>query len=112
MVNMNKFELVETLGLPALFTPNHILDSSISEGLYRYDLRFGEFPFEDGLCDSTIEKNVSDESTYAGSIILQCPLELGSKGFIQLDENSSPCFSGVEMTMEQFKKTSCFGELS
>ena len=94
-----KFELIEVVGQPALFSDSHISDTEVPEGLHRYDLRVGD----DDFCDGAIEKNVY--VNYGGSILLQQPLDLGADGYIQLDEDSSPNFTGEEMTAEKFAST-------
>ena len=39
---------------------------------------------------------------HAGTIIMGEPLDFSAKGYIELDEDSSPNFSGEEMTMQEF----------
>lgn len=94
-----KFELIEVVGQPALFSDSRISDTEVPEGLHRYDLRVGD----DDFCDGAIEKSVY--VNYGGSILLQQPLDLGADGYIQLDEDSSPNFTGEEMTAEEFAST-------
>lgn len=93
---LEEYELIEVCGQPALFSDTRIPDSAVPEGLYRYDLRCGE----DDLLDGTIEPYVY--VNHGGSILVQQPFEFGEDGYIQLDEDSSPNFIGVEMTAEEF----------
>ncbi|WP_407720795.1 LPD28 domain-containing protein [Ruminococcus sp. JE7B6] len=93
---LEEYELIEVCGQPALFSDARIPDSAVPEGLYRYDLRCGE----DDLLDGTIEPYVY--VNHGGSILVQQPFEFGEDGYIQLDEDSSPNFIGVEMTAEEF----------
>ena len=93
---LEKYELIEVCGQPALFNDARIPDSEVPKGLYRYDMRVGD----DDFCDGTIEKNVW--VNYGGSILIQQPFEFGEDGYIQLDEDSSPNFTGEEMTAEEF----------
>lgn len=93
---LEKYELIEVCGQPALFNDARIPDSEVPKGLYRYDMRVGD----DDFCDGTIEKNVW--VNYGGSILVQQPFEFGEDGYIQLDEDSSPNFTGEEMTAEEF----------
>ncbi|MEE1049248.1 MAG: LPD28 domain-containing protein, partial [Clostridia bacterium] len=93
---LEEYELIEVCGQPALFSDARIPDSAVPEGLYRYDLRCGE----DDLLDGTIEPHVY--VNHGGSILVQQPFEFGEDGYIQLDEDSSPNFIGVEMTAEEF----------
>ena len=93
---LEKYELIEVCGQPALFNDARIPDSAVPEGLYRYDLRCGE----EDLLDGTIEPNVYVD--HGGSILVKQPFEFGESGYIQLDEESSPNFTGEEMTAEEF----------
>ena len=93
---LEEYELIEVCGQPALFSDARIPDSAVPEGLYRYDLRCGE----DDLLDGTIEPYVY--VNHGGSILVQQPFEFGEDGYIQLDEDSSPNFIGLEMTAEEF----------
>lgn len=97
-----KYEMIEVCGQPALFSNARIPDSAVPEGLYRYDLQYGE----EDLLDGSIEPNVYVD--HGGSILVQQPFEFGKKGYIQLDEDSSPCFTGEEMTAEEFAVTNFF----
>ena len=89
-------ELIEIIGRPALFSDGRISDDEIPDGLYRYDLRFGD----DDLTIGAIEPNVYVD--HAGSIVVKEPIDFGESGNIQLDEDSSPNFTGEEMTAEEF----------
>ena len=92
----DKYELIEVCGRSALFSDARIPDSAVPEGLYRYDLRCGDNDYIDG----TIEPKVYVD--HGGSILVQQPFEFGEDGYIQLDEDSSPNFTGEEMTAEEF----------
>ena len=52
------------------------------------------------MLDGTIEPNVYVD--HGGSILVKQPFEFGESGYIQLDEESSPNFTGEEMTAEEF----------
>ena len=93
---LEKYELIEVCGQPALFSDARIHDSEVPERLYRYDIRRGE----NDLLDGTIESNVYVD--HGGSILVQQPFEFGEDGYIQLDEDSSPNFTGEEMTAVEF----------
>ena len=91
-----KYELIEIIGRPALFSDGRISDAEIPDGLYRYDLRSGD----NDLINGAIELNVYVD--HAGSILVKEPIEFGESGYIQLDEDSSPNFTGEEMTAGEF----------
>lgn len=90
-----KLEVVEVLGQPALFTNGRVTEKGIPDGLYQYELRSGE-----SLSFATVEPHVRVD--HAGTIIMGEPLDFSAKGYIELDEDSSPNFSGEEMTMQEF----------
>ena len=96
VVKPEKYELIEIIGKPALFSDARIPDSAVPEGLNRYDLRCGDNDFIDG----TIEPKVYVD--HGGSILMREPIDFGESGYIQLDEDSSPNFTGEEMTAEEF----------
>jgi hypothetical protein len=65
--------------------------------MYCYHLRHndnGEF--------FTIEKNVA--VNHSGSIVTKEPIDLKSKGYIVLDEDSSPNFLGENMSLYMFRE--------
>lgn len=92
----DEYELIEVAGHTALFTNDRITDANIPKGMYCYHLRHnddGEF--------FAIEKNVS--VNHAGSIVTKEPIDLKSKGYIVLDEDSSPNFLGETMSLYMFR---------
>ena len=93
-----KYELIEILGHPALFSNGRISHSDLPDGLYQYDLRSG-----DETDFVTLEKNVA--VNHAGTVILKEPLDFGDRDYIPLDEDSSPNFTGEELDLEEFQQT-------
>ena len=91
-----KYELIEIIGRPALFSDARISDGEIPDGLYRYDLRSGDNDLIDGAIEPKVYVN------HGGSILVKEPIDFGESGYIQLDEDSSPNFTGEEMTAEEF----------
>ena len=93
----DEYELIEVAGHTALFTNDRITDTDIPKGMYCYHLRHndnGEF--------FTIEKNVA--VNHGGSIVTKEPIDLKSKGYIVLDEDSSPNFLGKNMSLYMFRE--------
>lgn len=91
------YELVEVAYHAALFTNKRITEADIPKGMYCYHLRHdddGEF--------CTLEKRVI--ANHAGSIVTKELIDLGDKEYIELDEDSSPCFSGENMSLYMFRK--------
>lgn len=90
-----EFEVVEIAGQTALFTNSRMTDADIPKGLHCYHLRNGD---DGNFC--TLEKSVKVD--HAGSVITREPLDLGEKGYISFDDDSSPNFTGETMLMEEF----------
>ena len=91
-----KLEVVEILDRPALFSNGRIADTELHAGLYKYDLRQSDDG--DGFCSVAPHVAVN----HGGTILLQEALEFGESGYIELDEDSSPNFTGELMTAEEF----------
>ena len=94
-----KLELVEILGRAALFTSARLLQKELPEGLYKYDLREGvDTPY------ASIEPSVAVDHT--GTVITKEPIFFDDEGYIELDEDDAPCFTGEEMSIEEFLNSS------
>lgn len=94
-----KLELIEILGQPALFTSARLLQKELPEGLYKYDLREGvDTPY------ASIEPSVAVDHT--GTVITKEPIYFDDEGYIELDEDDAPCFTGEEMSIEEFLNSS------
>lgn len=93
-----KLEVVEVLGQTALFTNGRVTQKELPDGLYKYDLREGEF-----LAFATVEPSVA--VNHAGTIITKEPIIFGEEGYIAFDDDSSPNFLGDEMSVEEFQIT-------
>ena len=91
------YELIEILDKPALFSNGRISQTELPEGLYKYDLRSG-----DETDFVTLEKSVM--VNHAGTVILKEPLEFGERDYIPLNEDSSPNFTGEQMTLDEFRQ--------
>ena len=95
-VENKSYRLIEILGKPALFSDEHICPEDIPEGFYCYDLRVSD----DGDWFAVAEPKVT--VNYGGSIITNEPLDLGESGYIPLDEDTEPNFTGEELTIGEF----------
>ena len=93
-----KYDLIEICGQKALYTESTVHDSDIPEGMYHYDIRESEHEYF-----STLEPQVVVNR--AGTVITKEPIDFGTDGYIELDEDSSPNFLGEEMTVEEFSAT-------
>ena len=90
-----RMEAVEFMGHKALFSDTRLAKSEIPEGLYRYELRDGG----DGeLC--SVEEKVT--VNHAGTLLMKEPLDLGERGYIELDDECGLDFLGYEQTMQEF----------
>ena len=78
-----------------MFTSGRIAPKDLPDGLYKYDLRHGDFgDFE------TLEPRAI--VNHAGTVVTKEPIDFGDAGSISFDEESSPNFLGEEMTLEEF----------
>ena len=93
----DEYELVEVAGQTALFTNDRITDADIPKGMHCYHLRHND---EGDFC--AIEKNVT--FNHGGSIVAKEPIDLGDKGYIELDDDSSPNFLGENMSLYMFRE--------
>ena len=100
-VETERYELMEVCGQKALYSDSRIDDSEVPEGMYCYDFR--EATCSEDYYYGSIEKNVHID--YAGSFIVKEPLDLGTDGYIELDYDTEPNFTGEEMTAEEFANT-------
>ena len=105
MNNEEKYEVIELLGLTALFTEERIDDSYVPDGLYKYELREG-----DGLdfYYGSIEKHVT--VNHVGTILVGKAIDLGTEGYIAFDDltdDDYPGFEGKEMTVGEYISTCC-----
>jgi len=91
-----KLEVIEILDRKALFSNGRLLPEEIPEGLYPYDLRHSD----DGDRFCSVEPRVG--VNHGGTILLKEVLDFGEQGYIPLDEDTEPNFTGEEMTAEEF----------
>ena len=92
----DKYEKIELLGKTALFSNDRLTDADIPEGLYCYHLRHSDD--SGSFCAVEPMGGVNN----GGSVILKEPLEFGESGYIPLDEEASPNFSGEEENFSDF----------
>lgn len=93
----DEYELIEVAGHTALFTNERITDADIPKGMYCYHLRGS-----DSADFYALEKSVAVNHT--GSIVTKEPIDFKSKGYIVLDEDSSPNFLGENMSLYEFRE--------
>lgn len=92
----DEYEKIELLGKTALFSNARLTDADIPEGLYCYHLRHSD----DGGKFCSVEPRVG--VNHGGSVILKEPLDFGESGYISLDEETSPNFSGERENFSDF----------
>ena len=88
------FDVIGVCGQTGLYADRRL---PAVDGAYVYDFRHGD---DEYFC--TIEEYVF--VNHAGSVILREPLDFGEYGFIPLNEDSSPNFTGKRMTIKEFLK--------
>ena len=91
-----KLDVIEILDRKALFSNGRLLPEQIPEGLYAYDLRHSD----DGDRFCSVEPRVG--VNHGGTVLLKEVLDFGEQGYIPLDEDTEPNFTGEEMTAEEF----------
>ena len=91
-----KLDVIEVLDRRALFSNGRLLPEQIPEGLYAYDLRHSD----DGDRFCSVEPRVG--VNHGGTILLKEVLDFGEQGYIALDDDTEPSFTGEEMTAEEF----------
>ena len=91
-----KLDVIEVLDRRALFSNGRLMPEQIPEGLYAYDLRHSD----DGSRFCSIEPRVG--VNHGGTILLKEVLDFGEQGYIALDDDTEPNFTGEEMTPSEF----------
>ncbi len=99
-----KLEVIEVLDRKALFSNGRLLPEEIPEGLYAYDLRHSD----DGDRFCSIEPKVG--VNHGGTVLMRDILDFGESGYIPLDEDTEPNFTGEEMTAEEFAEEETIDE--
>ncbi len=96
-IEMKNYDLIELIGIPALFSNDRITQEDLPEGLYKYDLRHG-----DSGDFVAVEPRVI--VNHAGTIITKEPIDFGDAGYISFDDDSSPNFLGESMTFGEYMR--------
>lgn len=91
-----KLDVIEVLDRKALFSNGRLLPEEVPEGLYAYDLRHSD----DGDRFCSVEPRVG--VNHGGTILLKEVLDFGEQGYIALDDDTEPNFTGEEMTPSEF----------
>lgn len=91
------FGLVEMFGKPALFTNEHLTAKDIPEALNFYHFRTND-DGDNQFC--TLEKNVAVNN--GGTLITKENIDLGPEGFIQLNEDTTPNFLGIDCSIDDY----------
>lgn len=99
-----KLDVIEVLDRRALFSNGRLMPEQIPEGLYAYDLRHSD----DGDRFCSIEPKVG--VNHGGTVLMRDILDFGKNGYITLDEDTEPNFTGEEMTAEEFAEEETIDE--
>lgn len=96
--NREQFDLIELLGVPALYSKTRLTDADVPKGLFCYQLHEGKhFQF-----DSVAPEVIHD---HGGSVVLSEPLNFGTDGFIPFVFDTEPVFLGKRMSFAEFLET-------
>ena len=94
----HEYEVIEVCGQTGLYVDNREDSMKVPDGCYRYDFREGD----DGDI-ATLEKSVN--VNFGGSLFVKEPIDIPEDGYIEMDEDSSPNFTGDAMTIAEFAET-------
>ena len=94
----HEYEVIEVYGQTGLYVDNREDSMKVPDGCYRYDFREGD----DGDI-ATLEKSVN--VNFGGSVFVKEPIEIPEDGYIEMDEDSLPNFTGDAMTIAEFAET-------
>lgn len=98
-----RFESVEILGIPALFTTRRVDRSTIPKGMYAYDMQTSE---EDWSQPCLLARHITVE--HFGTIITASPIPLPTTGYHDLKTGDFALGSGGErMTVAEFEEKWC-----
>ena len=98
-LSKDKFEIVEILGVNALFVQARLDPNTIPAGLYMYDMRGDENG--DWMYGGSIEPHVW--VNWVASSLVKNPIEFKDDTYrIEFDEEGSPNITGDEMTIRDF----------
>lgn len=91
-VDDEEYELIELLDKPMLFSNSRIFESDLPQGLYCYNFRESD---SGGF--AALEPKVA--VNHGGTVITNEPIDFGKVGYIALDEDSVPNFTGDTLTI-------------
>lgn len=95
-IENEKYDLIELLGKPALFSNGRLTDTDIPKGLFVYHLRHDD----SGCSFAAVEPNV--KVNHASTVITDEPIDFGEQGYISFTEDTAPNFMGEEMTFGEY----------
>ncbi len=92
-----KYELIELLGKPALFTDLRLGRRDIPHNLY-----LSHFRGDDATAGGFVQLAPGVLINHTGSVITKEPLDYGKAGYIDIGEENAPRFTGREYTFSEF----------
>lgn len=95
-IENEKYDLIELLGKPSLFSNGRLTDADIPKELFVYHLRHDD----SGCSFAAVEPNV--KVNHAGSVITDEPIDFGEQGYITFTEETKPNFTGGEITFGEY----------
>ena len=92
-----KLDAIELLGNVALITNERLNESDIPKGMYLYHIRgCDDDPMKFGALEKSVKVN------HAASVVVNEPIDLGEKGYIEFnDDNPLNCL-GTSMTLMEY----------
>jgi len=98
-----KFEAVEILGIPGLFTTRRVDRSTIPKGMYAYDMQTSE---ADWSQPCLLARHITVE--HFGTVLTASPIALPNSGYCDLQAGDFTLDShGERMTVAEFEEKWC-----
>lgn len=95
-IELEEYQRIELLGLPALFANDRLTDADVPQGLYCYHLRHSD----EGSRFCSLEPKVV--VNHGGSVLMKEPIDFGEQGYLPLTESTEPNFLGKSQTLADF----------
>lgn len=104
-ISQKKYQEATLFDIPVLFENGRVSQSTLPDGIYRYDLR--GYDSDPGLPYAVEEKVIVN---HAGTILTAVPLDVSEKGYLRLGEEMD--FSGGMASIQEYQEKMKSRELS
>lgn len=102
-----RFEAVEVLGIPALFTVERVDRATVPKGMYLYEMQTSE---DDWAQPCLLGRHITVE--HFGTVLTASPIDLGERGYRDMAPGDFTQGGGSDrQTVAEFEDR-CFGRLA